>query len=440
MADNTTLNVGSSGDVIATDDIGGVKHQRVKIQYGDDGSATDCSEASPLPVMSVFTDGPEIDPFSRLRTSYPETIFDVKQLYDKQPLFFDESITNTSGNATSTHSTLNAATTMYVEANDVIVRQTKMRFNYQPGKGQLCYFTGVLGVSVTDTTRRIGSFESSDGVFFQLDDSILSVVVRKNSSDTVIAQSAWNVDKLDGTGVSGVTVDTSKTQIFVIDYEWLGVGRVRFGFIIDGVIRYCHYSNNANVTTSVYMSTPNHPIRYEIISTGGTGAMDHLCTSIISEGGVHPSGVLQSHSTGSTHIDASAANTVYAVLGARLKTTHLDATVIPMDFSMVSETADNFRWILCINPTIASTFTYGDLDNSACQIATGALANTISDTGFIISQGYSSTSSMSVDKQFESSLRIGSQIDGTRDEIVLAVMPLSANADIQAALNWRELL
>ena len=50
MADNTELNTGTGGDTIATDDIGGIKHQRVKVQHGADGSATDVSAASPLPV------------------------------------------------------------------------------------------------------------------------------------------------------------------------------------------------------------------------------------------------------------------------------------------------------------------------------------------------------------------------------------------------------
>lgn len=50
MADNTQLNAGSGGDLIATDEIGGVKHQRVKVQHGADGAATDVSAASPLPV------------------------------------------------------------------------------------------------------------------------------------------------------------------------------------------------------------------------------------------------------------------------------------------------------------------------------------------------------------------------------------------------------
>lgn len=57
MADNTELDAGSGGDVIATDDIGGVKHQRVKVEYGADGSATDVSSTNPLPVREQVLDG-----------------------------------------------------------------------------------------------------------------------------------------------------------------------------------------------------------------------------------------------------------------------------------------------------------------------------------------------------------------------------------------------
>ena len=56
MADNTTLNVGTGGDTIASDDIGGIKHQRVKITVGADGvNDGDVSSANPLPVMTVDT-------------------------------------------------------------------------------------------------------------------------------------------------------------------------------------------------------------------------------------------------------------------------------------------------------------------------------------------------------------------------------------------------
>jgi hypothetical protein len=58
---------------------------------------------------------------------------------------------------------------------------------------------------------------------------------------------AWNGDKLDGTGASGLTLDLTKPQILWIDFEWLGVGNVRCGFIINGQYIVCHTYQTANV-------------------------------------------------------------------------------------------------------------------------------------------------------------------------------------------------
>ena len=51
MADNTIINPGAGGDTVATDDVGGVKFQRVKVNFGADGEALDVSAANPLPIV-----------------------------------------------------------------------------------------------------------------------------------------------------------------------------------------------------------------------------------------------------------------------------------------------------------------------------------------------------------------------------------------------------
>lgn len=54
MADNITLNSGSGGASLATDEISSVHHQRVKVQHGTDGTATDAAAASPLPTDAAL--------------------------------------------------------------------------------------------------------------------------------------------------------------------------------------------------------------------------------------------------------------------------------------------------------------------------------------------------------------------------------------------------
>ena len=390
-------------------------------------------------------DSPSIDAFARWRVSNPATLFDSKQIHDNQPLFWDDSEVS-GGSTTSSHSTATASTTIGVALNTAgkRVRQTFQRFNYQPGKSQLVLLTGTLGTGGgTGITRAMGIFDDNDGIFMQDDEGTIKAVLRSSASgspvDTKVAQSAWNLDKLDGTGASGVTLDSTKSQIVIIDYEWLGVGRVRIGFVVDGIPIYVHQFLNANNSAGVYMSTPNLPLRYEIENdgTGAASELEHICSSVMSEGGVEDTGVLRAASTAGTHVDANAADTVYAVIGLRLKTTHLDAVIREVSTTMISETNDDFEWSLYLNPTVAGTFTYSDETNSAVQTATGATANTVTG-GTLVNAGFAK-SSASISSILPNALHIGAAIDGTRDELVLCVRPLSANADIQASITWREL-
>lgn len=399
--------------------------------------------------IQEYGDTPSIDAFDRLRVSEPYTIFDSKQLYDKQPLFYDEDI---GGSSTSVHSTTNASVTMTVTASatDYVIRQTKQRFNYQPGKGQMALMT-FQAVEDTGVTKRIGLFDGTgtnfltpnNGVFLEVDGSDISWNIAKNGTTTeTITQANWNYDVMDGDGPSGLTLDLDGTQIAIIDFEWLGVGRVRTGFVIGGLIRYVHYFNHANLAafTAVYMSTPNLPVRYDIQSDGtGGGSLEHICSTVMSEGGLEETGVSRSIDTENTHLDANIADTPYVLLALRLKTTHLDLTVLPEFMSMISETNDDFRWALHLNPTYNGTLTYSDIANSGCQYAAGATANDITAQGIKLDSGYAKTSG-ATDRQFKNNLRIGSLIDGTRDELILAVTPLSSNADIQGSLTFRELL
>lgn len=399
--------------------------------------------------IDEYGDTPAIDAFDRLRVSNPYTIFDSKQLYDNQPLFYDQAL---GGSTTSVHSTINASTLMTVtaSASDYGIRQTKQRFNYQPGKSMLIFLTFHSPLE-TGVTKRIGAFTGTgvnyltpnNGIFLSISGTTVSFNIAKNGSTTEsVSQASWNVDPMDGTGPSGKTLDLDACQILCIDYEWLGAGRVRVGFVIAGLIYYCHYFYHSNLPafSSVYMSTPNLPIRYDITSDGtGGGHLDQICATVITEGGIELTGVSRSIDTLTTHLNANAANTTYALLGLRLKTTHLDLTVLPQSISMISETNDDFRWSLLINPTVSGTLTFADITNSGCQRAAGVTANTITSEGTKLQSGYAKSSS-TFGAEIINSLRLGSKIDETRDIMVLGVTPLSSNADIHGSLTFRELL
>lgn len=388
--------------------------------------------------------GKMLDAFGRFRVANPQTLFDSKQLHDADPLRWDDQ--EVSGTGTSSAFTAdNALTTMSVTASTAgkRVRQSKMRFNYQPGKSQLIVLTAVMGAQASGITQQLGYFDDSNGVFFSCEDGVLYCVVRTFTSgaavDTKIPQSQWNGDRVDGKSRSGsFDLDLSKANIFFIDVEWLAVGRVRFGVFVAGQPVVVHSINHENTLDTVYMTTPNLPVRYSLENDGAGDAssLRHICSTVISEGGAQDIGVLRYKSTEGTHVDANVIGTVYAVVGLRLKSTHLDCIAKVTANSMLIKTNDDFEWKLIINPTVAGTFTYSDETNSCVQTAAGATANTV--TGGTDVDGGWIASNSSTSNTLRSALYIGSLIDGTPDEIVLCARPLTSNADIEGSLQWRE--
>jgi hypothetical protein len=385
------------------------------------------------------------DSFGRFRVSSPEGLFDNKQLFDKGPLWWSESIVNGSGNATSTHSTTNALVAMHVESGDTVIRQSKTHWNYQPGKSQLIVMTGVIvdDDSAAGITSRLGQFTATDGFFFQWNSTTgLSVVKRKASSDTSVAQADWNMDRLDGTGGSRHTIDEEKEQVYWISYEWLSGGDLSFGIVINNEFITMHSFDHFNALTSGFSSTPNLPLRYEIVSTSGIAELSHICSQVASEGGKERFGLVHSFSTGVTDVATTTAGVIYGVVGIKLKSTHLDATVTPVSISMLSTSvAKEFEWFVALNPTVADDPVFADLANSAVQTVAGAVGNTITGGSWDIrfGGGYASSQVRVVDELLESVLHLGSTIGGVVDEIWLCVRPLANNVDILGTLNWQEL-
>ena len=395
---------------------------------------------------------PITDAFNRLRVGTPLTLFDSKLLYDKSPLFWDEATVSGSG-MTSTY--LSDESAVEIACSDAtagtMVRQTFQRFNYQPGKSQRIFITGILdgAGSGTGITQRLGYFDDNNGVYFQVKDGVFSLGRRSEASgavvDTTITQAEFNGDQFPDLGgydfnnpYCQPTVDFTKTLIFCISFEWLGVGSVIYSVIIDTVEYVLHIAHHSNNLTQVYMRSPNLPVRYELSNdgTGGVAKIKCICSSVISEGGSEDTGILRYTSTEGTHLDADAADTLYAVIGIRLKSTHLDTTIKLVNQTLLAETNDDFEWQVVLNPTVASTFTYSDLTNSAVQVAKGVTANTVTN-GTVLLGGFGSNS-VPTSSELLNSIRLGASIAGVRDEIVLCVRPLAINLDIQASLTWRE--
>ena len=375
---------------------------------------------------------PSQDAFGRLRVSNPQTVFDSKLVYDSQPLYWAEA--QTGGAAAGVWSGADARVRLTATTGQTSVRQTRRYFNYQPGKSQLVFQTFCMGPAVSGAIVRVGIFDAANGIILQRDGSSASLVRRSGSSvpTMTVSQTQWNIDPLNGNGPSRITLDLTKSQILVIDYEWLGVGSVRVGFVIDGNIIYVHQFQNANVATAVYMSTPNLPLRYEVDALLATGPayIDCICGTVLSEGGVQSTGApfgFFSPRTGNVADTASK-----TLLSIRHNASYPRVTIIPTNLIPVTAGNGVSQWALLYNPTLAgaawaTTRGYCDLD----------VAGTASG-GTVIAAGVFGDNAPSISLNLiDSTLTLGDDVAGVSDVMSLVVTNVSGgNEQYLGAINW----
>ena len=400
----------------------------------------------------LAADSPSIDAFGKWRVSQPLTLFDSKQITDSGSFYFD---IKTVDSATVTWNSGSAQSTLKVTqtSGSRAIKQTRRIFVYQPGKSQQVICTGKFDGRVNGIKKSIGSFDESDGYFFQISGSSFGVVLRKTingvRTDTFISQSSWNLDKLNGTGPSGNILDTTKAQIYTMDYEWLGVGRIRYGVVQKGIITYVHEITNYNSLETVYLRNPNLPIRYEISTHSNTttgSLMTQICSTVISEGGFDNTGV----KTVVTNFSGSAigASEYDAVLLVRYNNNSSRcAQIIPeqLDLLIKSGNASSYagRWDLLINPTVSSALTWKTVNNSVItQMAIPSPGNPITSPGTTISTGYfagNSGDNVSQQIYLDPNYGLGRKIDGTSDILAVGIKTLDNTYTVYASLVVREL-
>jgi len=386
--------------------------------------------------VPVSIGGTNVDAFGRIRSSAPYTLFDSQNRYaiDNQ---FDTS-TATGGSTTYLPNESSVRMDITTSSGSEVVRQTYRCMPYQPGKGLLLLATFVMNTAKTGLRQRVGYFGTQNGVFIQQADSTVSFVLRSYISGSVsdartVNQADWNGDKLNGTGDSGYTLDLTKAQILWMDFEWLGVGSVRCGFIIDGNYIVCHTFENANDITSVYMTTAILPIRYEITNTAATASassMKQICSSVVSEGGYEQTSI--EHVARRTATRTSISTTFVPLVSIRLASTALNAVVLPVKFNvMPTSTGDDFEVILAKNSTGLTSASWAAVSSDANveqdTSATAMTVGTIVDIQYVKSTNQSS-GTINQPAAYNWDLQLGSSLTGTSDIYTLGIRVLSGSA------------
>lgn len=330
--------------------------------------------------------GTATDAFGRLRVAEPLTLFDSFHRYQDNGKF----ATSISGTANTQFQTNESVIDMNVgtTSGDKCYRETTRVFAYQPGKSLLIMNTFVMNAQKTNLRQRVGYFNSQNGIFLENDGTGNYLVLRTYTSGSVVetrvAQANWNIDKFDGTGFSSQTghpgrggLDITKSNIFWIDIEWLGVGDVRCGFVVDGLMAPAHIFHNDNLNTTTYMTTAMLPVRYEIENTGTTASaskMKQICSTVISEGGYSLEGKARSVSIPiTTPKDLPTAGTFTPVISIRLKDSFKDAIAVLKDIEFFGVTNNtSYRYKIIIGGTLTGASWTSAASDSPIEYDTSA--------------------------------------------------------------------
>ncbi len=384
-----------------------------------------------------YSDSPNIDAFGRLRTAAVQNLLDIKHVYDKNPLQVNEV---TAGTATSVFSQEFARVRMSTSSNnDLVIRQTKTHPIYQPGKSQLFEASFSNFTLQTNVIKRVGGFDSFtgspynsvfDGFFLEsngVTNEISFQIWRSGTTVFSAATTVWDSNEFDP-----INLNWSNTQLIMVDYQWLGVGRMRFGLNLSGQTIYFTEHNCSNNEPDVYMSSPNQPIRYEIRQTGsGSGYLDMICSQVSTEGALN--GLYSTVSViNDTTATLATSGTKYPFIGYRLKQSYHAVTSQFSNLSVLNTSNDNYLLTVEFNPTLSVTPTWVDIPNSPFQysIYNGSVTTTITSPGHIMSSliGQAGTSALTTLKIDDNQIRVGSNINGALDEMWICITPLGANA------------
>jgi len=412
------------------------------------GSKSSGSSSDPI---NVTLPAVASDAFGRQRVSEPLTLFDSSHRYADNGLWS----TATATGGTAVFNTDQGLVDLNVTAasGSSVIRETIKVFSYQPGKSLLVLNTFVMSPAKTGLTQRVGYYGDENGLYVELEDSTLRFVKRTLVSGSVteipVDQANWNGDKLNGTGASGITIDITKAQIFWMDIEWLGVGSVRMGFVIDGQFIICHTFQHANILASTYITTASLPLRYEIENTAdttGASTLKQICSTVISEGGYQLKGIQQSAGTSITSARTFAvAGTYYPIVGIKLKSTRLDAIVVSTAVSLLGlGNGKNYQWRVLNGATISGGLWVDAGADSAVQYnltGTSVSGGRILASGFVNSSNQGSPSINILKEALFANQLERNGLTGTALELVIemAVATTSGGEGAYASIDWEEI-
>jgi hypothetical protein len=395
-----------------------------------------------------------VDAFGRARISQPVTLYDSFHRYEDNG---KENQANTAGTSASFDSnTASINMTVDTVSGHYVYRESKKVFAYQPGKSLQILKTFNMNPHKTNLRQRVGYFDTFNGFYLERSGATTSNVsfVKRSSVtgsvvNTPVDRADWNIDKLDGTGPSLLTLDLDNPQILFIDIEWLGVGSVRMGFVINGQFIHCHTFHHANLNSSpkgAYIQTACLPIRSEIENTGTTDSSStykQICCTVISEGGYALTGRPRMYGQEpAPGLRLITAGTYYPVVSIRLNPNNPGALVIPSSAALLPINTGNYRYKINVGGTISGAVWTNAASNSYVQYNSNTTA-TISGgidltSGYMTSTVQAGGSLLVLGENFFKYQLERNTFANTTTPLTLMVTCSEATVNVAGTITWEE--
>lgn len=356
--------------------------------------------------------------------------------------------------------------------------QSINHIRYAPGISHLFRFTFNTGILPAGARHRVGMFTdqgtfpstAGDGFYFENDATTLAFVRRYMTQGAAggeerVMQANWNLDKMNGTGTSGITLDMTKAQHLVIEYQWLGVGTIRFGFETGpkGVV-WAHEMHSVNALAESWSRTGSLPVRAEIYNYAASSInqLTLINCCVLQEGDIADLRgwrYFGADSGATAKVGGLTANNLYPVMGLRAAGTNdltKRARIIPTGVSVTvavvatGPTALKVSLLMLGTPNTGASYavTTGGSATVIDQAATAATAITGSAIWTAIIPNVVGTYNFDLSTMNDNANLIGTAASGTQaitgaGNLTLAVGPIqtaTVGASIVGAINYKELV
>lgn len=387
------------------------------------------------------------DAFGRLRISQLYTVFDSQHRYQENDKW--TTVTGVSGSTTYQVNQSVVDLNVTTLSGDYIYRETKRVFPYQPGKSFLNMSSFVFASGKANLRQRVGLFGTQNGIFFEQSGTTNYLVLRSYVSGSVnetrVAQSGWNQDTFDGNGPTARVLDPAKANIFWMDIEWLGVGDVRAGFVVDGHMEVAHIFHNDNQNTTSYMTTAVLPLRQEIENldtTASSSTAKQICATVASEGGYEGFTRRYNIATSTTPKTLTSSGVTYPLVSIRMASGRTDSVIIPANLSIALEQTQNnkpdiIQYRVLLNATLSGTNWQTHYNGNVQYDTSSTTVSGGTDIvgGYIVSDG---TLSLSDVRDFN--FQLGRTQAGVSDVFTVVAAPTISGAKVYTDLSWFEIV